>query len=108
MSLFKVALPELDQFPLERRKAIVEGFNTSADTAALRERLGKLPFRLGAVLMIPVMGVMVWGYDKGTWPCMLAGSLCFAIGVPVGILFQFVLMRRAFRRYVQKSSIDGG
>ena len=108
MSLLNVSLPELDQFPVERRKAIVEGFNTSADTAALRERLGKLPFRLGAVLMIPVMAVMVWVYDKGAWPCMFAAFLCFAIGVPVGILFQLLLMRRAFRRYVQKSSIDAG
>ena len=108
MSPFNVALPELDGFPLERRKAIVEGFNTSAETASLRDRLGKLPFRLGAVLALPVIGVMVWGYDMGVGPCMLAGFLCFVIGVPTGILFQLILMRRALRRYVQKSSIDAG
>jgi ABC-type proline/glycine betaine transport system permease subunit len=88
MSPLNVPLPELDQFPLERRKAIVEGFNTSAETAAIRERLGKLPFRLAAVLTLPVIGVMVWGYDMGVWPCMLAGFLCFVIGIPIGILCQ--------------------
>ena len=108
MSPLKIALPELDQFPLERRKAIVEGFSTSAETAALRERLGKLPFRIAAVLMLSVIGVMVWRYDMGVWPCLIAGFLCFAIGVPVGILIQLMLMKRALRRYVQKSSIDAG
>src|SRR3954469_11813067 len=103
MSPLKVHLPELDQFPLERRKAIVEGFNTSTETAALRERLGKLPFRLAAVIMILVVGVMVLVYDLGDGRCMLAGLLCFAIGVPLGLLIQMVLLRRALRRYVQKN-----
>ena len=106
MSLLKAPIPELDQFPLERRKAIVEGFNTSAETAATRERLGKLPFRLGAVLAILAIGVLVLIYHKGVWPCMLAGLLCFVIGVPIGILFQLMFLRRAFKRYVQKNSID--
>jgi len=87
MSLLKASFPELDQFPLERRKAIVEGFNASAETAATRERLGKLPFRLGAVLALPVIGVLVLVCHKGVWPCMLACLLCFVIGVPIGIMF---------------------
>ena len=108
MSPLTVALPELDQFPLERRKAIVEGFNTSAETAALRERLSKLPFRLAAVIMMVVVGIMVLVYDVGVGRCMLTGLLCFVVGVPLGLLVQMVLLRRALRRYVQKSSINAG
>jgi hypothetical protein len=103
MSPFKIALPELDQFPLERRKTIVESFNTSAETAALRESLSKLPFRLGAVITMVVIGVMVLVYDFSFARCMLAGLLCFVVGVPVGLICQNVLLRRALRRYVQKS-----
>src|SRR5256885_2489003 len=101
MSLFNIPLPELDQFPVEHRRAIIEGFNRSSETAALRERLSKLPFRLGAVLLMVVMGVMVLVYDSDVWRCMLAGILCFAVGVPLGILFQMMFLRRALRRYVQ-------
>jgi hypothetical protein len=93
-----IAAAELDQFPMERRKGIIEGFNTSSETVALRERLSKLPFRLGAVLLMVVMGVMVLVYDSGVWQCTLAGLLCFAVGVPLGILFQMLFLRRALRR----------
>ena len=103
-----VALPELEQFPLERRKAIIESFNTSTETAALRERLSKLPFRLAAVIVIVVIGVMVLIYDVGAWRCMLAGLLCFAVGVPLGLLIQMELLRRAFRQYVQNRSTESG
>src|SRR5436309_10398421 len=105
MSPFKVPLPELDRLPLERRTAVIEDFNASAETAITRERLSKLPFRLGAVLMMPVMAVMVWGYDMGIWRCILAGFLCFAVGVPLGILFQMLCLKRAVKRYVHDRSI---
>ncbi len=107
MSLFKVALPELDGLPLERRKAIIEGFNTASETAVLRERAGKLPCLVGAVLTMVVMGVMVWVYDMGFWPCMLPGLLCFALGIPLGIWVGMVLLRRALKRYVQRRAVEG-
>lgn len=104
MKLFNVPLPELDRFPMERRKAIVDAFNTSPESAALRERLGKIPFRLAAVLLIPVVGIMMFVYhmDGNAWPCLLAGFLCFAVGVPLGIVIQAIIWRRALRRYVKK------
>src|SRR6476469_3493798 len=104
MALLKVSLPELDGLPLERRKSIIESFNTLPETAALRDRLGKLPFRLGALLMMLVLGVMVFVYEMSLWPCLLAGFLCFLVGVPIGLLVQLTLLRRSLRSYVRKHS----
>src|SRR5882724_7977178 len=108
MPLFKIPVPELDRFPIERRKAIVEAFDSSPETAVLRERLGKIPFRLAAVLLIPVIGIMMFVYhmDGNAWPCLLAGFLCFAVGMPLGILIQQIIWRRALREFVRKSSAD--
>jgi|SRR5215469_7980816 len=102
----KKLFEELNRLPFERRKAIVEGFNTSPETAALRERLGKLPFRLAAVLAMLVIGVMVLVYNLSIWLCTAAGLLCFIVGIPVGTLLSMALYKRALKRYLQKSSTD--
>jgi hypothetical protein len=106
MSLLNVPLPELDSFPIETRRAIIESFNTSPQTAALRDRLGKWPFRIGAILAMPVIAVMILVYDSGTWPCMLAGFICVAVGVPTGLVIQLIILRRALKRYVEQYSSE--
>jgi len=93
---------ELERFPLEERKTIVEDFNKSPETVTLQKRLGALPFRFAAVLMIIVLGVMVLVYDLGAWSCMAAGLACFLVGVPLGMVLQVVLLRRSLRTYVQR------
>jgi hypothetical protein len=105
--LFQIQLPELARFPAERQKSIWETFNSLPSTAALRDKLGKLPSRLGSVLMMVVIPIMTFVYDEGVWPCMLAGFLCFVVGVPVGMVFKPVLELRAFRRYIRKISVEG-
>jgi hypothetical protein len=104
IALFKVALPELDRLPAERRKAIIEGFNSSPEAAALRARLSKLPIQFATVVLMVVLGIMVLVYDVGFVQCTLVGLLCFVFCIPVGILAQITLLNRALRKYVQKSS----
>ena len=105
--MITIRIPELDQFPPERRESIFEDFNKSPKTAALQERLDKLPFQLAGVLMLAIIGIMVWFYHMGLWPCMLAAFLCLVVGVPLGIVLQLVLWRRAFKKYVQANFTAG-
>jgi ABC-type proline/glycine betaine transport system permease subunit len=108
VKLFTLTHPGMDQLPLERRKFILKSFFAAPEAVLQRERFAKLPFQLAAWLVIVVMIVMVGIYDMEQWRCMVAGFLCFVIGVPIGILVQVVNMKRAFKRYFEQHSKDAG
>jgi len=55
-----------------------------------------LPVRLAAVIINNGSGVMVLVYGLGIGR-MVIGLLCFVVGVPLSVLVQMALLRRALR-----------